>query len=126
MRQSKEREWENLALWQNGSCPLAPSSGLTAPPVTLRALRIGRQEILLCTDTSGSTSAQKGHSLVLERSAGQRLTTRYGAVADAGHAVSEEALPARLLLAAVVDAAAAQLGRPVVALARACGVARAV
>lgn len=77
-------------------------------------------------DTSGSASAQRGHSLGLDCSAGQRLTARYGAVADAGHAVSEEALPARLLLPAVVDAGAAQLGRPVVALVGTRGVARAV
>lgn len=38
----------------------------------------------------------------------------------------EEALPARLLLLAVVDAGAAQLGRAIVALVCTCGVARAV
>lgn len=90
----------------------------------LRLLHFSRYESE--DTTSGSTSAQKGHSLVLERSAGERLTTREGAVADAGHAVREEALPARLLLLAVVDAAAAQLGRAVVALVCTRGVARAV
>lgn len=69
------------------------------------------------------TSAQKGHSLVLDGSARERLTTRYGAVTNAGDALRKEALPARPLLLAVVDAGAAQLGRPVVALVCARGVA---
>lgn len=72
------------------------------------------------------TSAQKGHWLVLDGSAWERLTTRYSAVTNAGDAVRKEALPARPLLLAVVDAGATQLGWAVVALVGACGVACAV
>lgn len=75
---------------------------------------------------TGMTSAQKGHSLILDCFMGKRLTTWYSAVTDAWDTLCKEALPASLLLLTVVYAGAAQFGWAVVALVCTGGVACAV